>query len=254
MKLKDKVWIWGHPENSLKGNFGIVKDSDVSPVKGMEYLGARNIFYVPMGRLKAEEKDVKSAEMQEKCLAFGWSKEPWDTIDEIVERKKRFPSFKILIYDDFFRIENEGNNALSIGKEELIANRKKLNGIGVEVWVVLYERDKDADISEYMDCFDGVSFWFWNQPTEKQYAENVRIFIEKTPDKKRFIGCYLYDFGRERACDPHGVETELENDRKLLAKGLIDGVILHTNAVGNMGLEGYEICAKWMEKNGEKKV
>ena len=47
MKLRDRVWIWGHPENSLKGNFGIDKDSSVSPVNGMEYLGAKNIFYVP---------------------------------------------------------------------------------------------------------------------------------------------------------------------------------------------------------------
>ena len=46
MKLRDKVWIWGHPENSLKGSFGIDKDSAVTPVGGMEYLGARNISYL----------------------------------------------------------------------------------------------------------------------------------------------------------------------------------------------------------------
>ena len=46
--IKDKLWIWGHPANSLKGNFGLTKDSDVSPVDGAQYLGANNIFYVPM--------------------------------------------------------------------------------------------------------------------------------------------------------------------------------------------------------------
>lgn len=254
MILRDKVWIWGHPENSLKGNFGIDKDSSVSPVNGMEYLGAKNIFYVPMGRLKTSEKDEKSVEMQEKCLAFGWSKEPWDTIDEILERKKRFPSFKILVYDDFFRSENEGNNATSICKEELLKNKKKLNGIGLEMWVVFYERDMNVDISAYLDCFDGFSFWFWNQPTEEQYQETVKMFIKKTPNKKRFIGCYLYDFGRERACDPNRLESELENDYDLLCKGLIDGFILHTNAVGEMGLDGYERAAKWMKIKGDKEI
>ena len=50
MNIKDKLWIWGHPVNSLKGSFGITKDSDVSPMEGAKYLGANNIFYVPMGR------------------------------------------------------------------------------------------------------------------------------------------------------------------------------------------------------------
>lgn len=254
MKLRDRVWIWGHPENSLKGSFGIDKDGDVTPVNGMEYLGAKNVFYVPMGRLTTSEKDVKSAELQDKYISFGWSKEPWDTFDEIIERKKRFPSFKIVIYDDFFRSENEGNNALSVSKEELLANKKKLNDNGLEMWVVFYERDKDVDISDYLECFDGFSFWFWNQPTEEQYLEAVKMFIEKTPNKKRLIGCYLYDFGRECACDPDRVEIELDHDRDLLGKGLIDGFILHTNAVGGMGLEGYERCARWMKNNGDKEI
>lgn len=249
MKLREKVWIWGHPENSLKGLYGLTKESDVTPVDGMKYLGAKNVFYVPIWR--PCDRDIKSVELQENCLSFGWSKEPIDNIDDVIQRKKRFSSFKILIYDDFFRSDNEGNNAFSISKEELLANKKKLNDNGLELWVVFYERDKDIDISEYLDCFDGISFWFWNQPTEEQYQNTIKIFIEKTPNKKRLVGCYLYDFGREKACDPDRVEQELENDKKLVQEGLIDGFILHTNAVGKMDFEGYERCAKWMELNGD---
>lgn len=252
MKLRDRVWIWGHPENSLKGHFGLTAESDVTPIDGMRYLGARNVFYVPMWR--PCDRDVKSAEMQENCLSFGWSKEPTDSINDVIKRRKRYPSFKRLIYDDFFQSDNVGNNVFSIDKNELSENKKILNDNGLEMWVVFYERDKDVDISEYLQYFDGVSFWFWKQPTEEEYQETVKTFIEKTPNKKRLIGCYLYDFGRETACDPDRVEIELSHDKELLQKGLIDGIILHTNAVGKMGFEAYGRCAKWMDKNGDTEI
>lgn len=252
MKLREKVWIWGHPENSLKGHFGLTKESDVTPIDGMEYLGARNVFYVPMWR--PCDRDARSAEMQEACLSFGWSKEPIDNIDDIIERKKKFPSLQIVIYDDFFQADNDANNAFSLSKEELALNKKKLNENGIEMWMVYYERDKDVDISGYLEYFDGVSFWFWYQPTEEQYHETIKTFLEKTPNKKRLVGCYLYDFGRETACDPERVEAELDRDKELMQKGLIDGIILHTNAVGKMGFEGYERCAKWMKKNGDTEI
>lgn len=251
-QLREKVWIWGHPENSLKGHYGLVKDSNVTPIDGMKYLGARNIFYVPMSR--PCNKDEKSIGLQENCISFGWSKEIIDDIDDIIERKKKFASFNILIYDDFFQTDNEGNNAFCINKEKLLANKKKLNDNGLEMWVVFYERDKDIDISEYLDCFDGISFWFWNQPSEEQYQETIKMFIAKTPNKKRLVGCYLYDFGREKECDADRVEAELENNKKLLQEGLIEGFILHTNVVGDMGFEAYERCAKWMQKNGDIEI
>ena len=69
--IQDRLWIWGHPENSLLGCFGIDKESHVTPVNGMKELGAKNLFYVPMN--KETDRDAMSYEMQRECLSFGWS-------------------------------------------------------------------------------------------------------------------------------------------------------------------------------------
>lgn len=249
MKLRDKIWIWGHPTNSLKGAFGLTKESDVSPIDGMRHMGVKKICYVTMGR--ACDKDEISSEMQENCVEFGWSKDPSDNIDDIIARKKKNPSYKILIYDDFFSEANVGNNAFSINKAELLENKKKLNENGIEMWMVYYESNLNVDISDYLDLFDGISFWFWNQPTEEEYLTTMEKFIEKTPNKKRLLGCYLYDFGRETACNADRVEAELEHGKEFVKNGILEGLILHTNAVGNMGFEAYERCAEWMKKNGD---
>ena len=110
------------------------------------------------------------------------------------------------------------------------------------------------DISAYLPCFDGFSFWFWHQPTEEEYHKTLKIFFDKTPDKKRLVGCYLYDFGREKPCNPDLLVKELENDTILMKKGLIEGVILHTNAVSGFGFEGYERAAEWMKENGDTEI
>ena len=47
-KLNDYFWIWGHPTNSLYNQYGITKESDCSPVDGAKYLGAKNVYFVPM--------------------------------------------------------------------------------------------------------------------------------------------------------------------------------------------------------------
>ena len=86
--INDKLWIWGHPTNSLKGCFGLTMDSDVSPVDGAEYLGANNIFYVPMGR--PVDRDLCTQQMQH-IPQVGWSMEREEQVWELIELKKKYP-------------------------------------------------------------------------------------------------------------------------------------------------------------------
>ena len=250
--IRNKLWIWGHPENSLFHCFGIEKESHVSPLDGIDDLGARNLFYVPMGRL-SDRKDL-SEKMNEKCGAFGWSIENPDQLEQYLQIKPTCPRFQITVFDDFFRPENEQNNASVHPAESLKELRKRVNAAGLELWVVYYERDIDVDLTPYLDCFDGITFWFWSQPGAEEYETMIKRFIEKTPGKRRMIGCYLYDFGREKSCDPNLVVRELNRDTELIRQGVLEGIILHTNAVGGCGEPGYEAAKKWVKENGDNEI
>ena len=250
--IQDRLWIWGHPENSLLGCFGIDKESHVTPVNGMKELGAKNLFYVPMN--KETDRDAMSYEMQRECLSFGWSIENREQAQALPELKKKYPNLSCGVFDDFFCPENAVNNMTAYTTDELRRIKTMLNDAGMELWAVYYERQIDLDLTPYLDCFDGFTFWFWRQPTEEEHERVIDRFISKTPGKRRRIGCYLYDFGRETPCKPENIPKELDRDAALMRRGLCEGIILHTNAVGGMGLAAYDEAIKWVQKHGNEPV
>ena len=69
-KIRDRVWIWGHPAHSLIAEFDL--DGNMTPTEGMEYFGAKNVFYVPMHNVV--DRKACSEEMAP-CLQAGWSLE-----------------------------------------------------------------------------------------------------------------------------------------------------------------------------------
>lgn len=251
-ELRDRFWIWGHSANSLHGLFGIRRESNVSPFDGLRQLGARNLFYIPM--LKPVDREGLSGQMQETSGKFAWSIENPEQAEQLFTLKRKYPKLQIGIYDDFLRPENDTNNNTINSPESLRQLRKRMNDAGMELWMVFYERDLDVDITPYLDSFDGITFWFWSQQQPEQYEAALSRFVSLTPGKRRMLGCYLYDFGRERSADAQLVIRELERGRELIRNGTAEGLILHTNAVGGMEEPGYDAAVQWMRENGDEKL
>lgn len=242
--LKDRIWIWGHPENSLKGHFGITEDSDVTPVTGAKYLGANNVFYVPMGH--PVDRNRCNEDMKE-VARVGWSMESEQNLLDLIEQKKTYPNLSVAVFDDFFNPENTGWNYTNYSIEKLIEMREKLHEVGMEMWVVLYTRLLHMDIQEYLAVFDGVSYWYWHEASEEEFEEKNRWLFENTKGQKKLIGCYLYDFGNHRQMPPETVRYQLDRNLAYIREGKIDGIVLHTNAVGGMGFAAYEEAKHWVD-------
>lgn len=249
--LKDRLWIWGHPENSLKGYFGITKDSDVSPVEGAAYLGAGNIFYVPMGR--PTDRDAATLKMQS-VSQVGWSMEREENVLELIELKKKYPNITKAVFDDFFNPENIHTNFTNYSVKKMLEMKEKLHEAGIEMWVVLYTRLLENDIRTYLKLFDGVSYWYWHEASEEEFNQKIEWLFENTPGQKKMVGCYLYDFGNEREMNPETVRSQLDKNLQFIQEGRIEGIILHTNAVGGMGFAGYEEARKWVEENSAETI
>lgn len=242
--IKDKMWIWGHPTNSLKGVAGLSKDSDVSPIDGAKYLGANNVFYVPMGR----KIDRNQCNEEMKDLArVGWSIESEQQLLALIEQKKEYPNLSIAIFDDFFNPENTGWNYTNYTVEKMYEMRKKLHAVGIEMWVVLYTRLLHLDIKDYLDTFDGISFWYWHETSEEDFNEKNQWLFDNTKGQKRLIGCYLYDFGNAKEMPAKTVRYQLDKNLTYIQEGKIDGIVLHTNAIGGMGFEAYEEAKRWVD-------
>ena len=89
-KLRNKVWIWGHPPHSLVAEFGL--DGNVTPVDGMDYFGAKNVFYVPMHN--KVDRDACSKEC-ERCSILGWSIEHAEQVDDVKLLAQKYSNIKV---------------------------------------------------------------------------------------------------------------------------------------------------------------
>lgn len=254
MQLSDALWVWGHPANSLKGAFGITQDSSFAPGAGAAWLGAKNVWLVPMNR--PEEPDALCAEaLAAGAQTLGYSIERAGedpaVIDRLIALHARCPQVDRGVFDDFFNEENVGSNRASLTPEALQAMREKLHAAGMSMWMVLYTRQFDTpDIRRYIDVFDGVTLWFWEEREVAAFAACCRRFFDLTPRKRRMVGCYLYDFGGGKPADAPTVLCQLEAHRRWLHEGVLEGVILHTNAVLGMGHPAPQAAREWVARHG----
>ena len=260
-KLREHFWVWGHHTNCLYGGYGIKRESNMSPVEGVGYLGATNLVLDIMDADVDRKEEIAKAK---DIPLLAWSvmdvaAHP-EHITELIEYKKQFPNLTRGIFDDFLCPANTQTNYTNYPLEMLARYREMLHEAGLEMWMVLYTEnfrviDKET-IQAYVNEFDGVSLWFWN---EKEVTDNfdgyVDTFFEMTKGKKRMIGCYLYDFGTEKEATAEAVVYQLEKERDMIKKGLIEGVVLHTNAVCMLDpYEAAEAGKNWMAENGDELI
>ena len=68
------------------------------------------------------------------------------------------------------------------------------------------------------------------------------------------MGCYLYNFGENKEATGDAVTWQLELYKKMLFAGEIEGVVLHTNSMADLGFEAYDACRSWMAAHGDEEI
>lgn len=233
----------------------------MEPVDGMRDLGAKNVFYVPFGY----HMDIEEYSQDTKGIAkTGISIEDWqetgaDRINKSISIAKLFPdTTDRLIFDDFFNEPSHCGGWTEYSIDNIKATREHLHRSGYELWVVLYqgqiEKYDNSRLKEYLDEFDGVSFWFWNEPSVKQYLSFTSKFFNLTEGKKWMIGCYLWNFGPAVDANPKLVRYQLDSNLALIRAGDIEGIILHNNSLGAFNMPAYKEAKDWVAAHGDEEV
>ena len=248
-RIRDRVWIWGHPQHSLVAEFDL--DGNMSPKDGMDFFGAKNIFYVPM-RNKVDRNSC-CVEMKD-VDHVGWSIENSEQAEELIGLSGEFSNITCGVFDDFFNQGTKGSYE-NYSTEDILRIKEKLHKASrpLDVWLVYYTMNIDEKVvKKYMPLFDGVILWFWHATDNNVFEEKVKDFILRTENQRRMVGCYLYDFGNKKEIDPQIVEFQLNRAKEMLKQGLIEGFVLHTNGVADLGYAAVDTAKKWMEKNGDE--
>ena len=260
MKLRDKFWLWGHPEGMYNDLWGNNKQSRMTPMEGCLYLGVRNTFMVPVGvnvNRRQYNKSFKTLkEVGWECYNAG--KNP-EFILPYIEEAKDFPNIGRVVFDDFVR----KGQFREIPVENLYNIHKTLHTNNVrplDMWMVLYTFEfgingkEDNNFTEYIKPFDGIIMWTWKECDVPLIPEKFEIFKKMTPGKRRMFGCYLWNFGEEKEASGKVVKWQLDWYREKILAGEAGGVVLHTNTMADLDYEAYDVACAWMDEHGDEET
>jgi len=266
--LRDRVWLWGHPAGAAEGRYAVPSGSQLTPVEGVHLFGGSNVYFVPwVTPMDLERTTLAADHLRE----VGWSVERGrvashgddrDEIDRIHELAARHRVVGRVVYDDFFGM-TEGDEVVlakpyaGYTPATVAADRERLHKQGarqLDLWLVLYSTQQIPDAVPYIQQFDGVCLWFWKESEVADWQARVDRFLAVTEGQRRQIGVYLYNFGEDRPATPELVVSQLERCAELVRSGTIDGFVLHTNVVADVGLEASTAAQEWMARHGDEMI
>lgn len=263
MKLRDKCWLWGHPEGRYNHMFGNELESRMTPMEACLYLGIRNTFMVPVGvKLSRRQYNKSFTTLRQvgwECYKAG---EDPALIEPILEEARHFPNIGCVVFDDFKRENKYGNyKEVPISNLEKVHKRLHENDIRpLDMWMVLYtaefgySEEEDKEFRKYIEPFDGVIMWTWAEKDQDQTPKKFEQFKQLTEGKRKMLGCYLYNFGESKQASGKAVKAHLDWCLEKLRSGEAEGIVLHTNTMADLDYEAYDVALEWMNEHGDEEI
>ena len=258
MILRDKFWLWGHPEGRYNNMFGNDRESRMTPMEACLYLGIRNTFMVPVGidvnRRQYNKSFSTLRQVGWECYDAG--KNP-DVVEPLIADAADFPNIGCVVFDDFVR----HGKYREIPVKNLWMVRRRLDSNQVrplDMWMVLYTQEYgldpefDAAFPAYIEPFHGIIMWTWKESDVPLIPEKFEILKKLAPNTRLMCGCYLYNFRELRQATGKAVTWQLDWYREKLLSGEIEGVVLHTNTMADLDYEAYDAAIQWMNKHGDE--
>ena len=108
MLLRDKFWLWGHPEGCYNNKYGNTGISRMTPMEACLYLGIKNTFMVPDGDHQNVQVNRRQYNKSFKTLQHvGWefghafinANGNTEAVDLFLEEVKEFPNISCALFD-----------------------------------------------------------------------------------------------------------------------------------------------------------
>ncbi len=256
-KLIDKLWNWGHLEGSH--NWTVKEELKMSPEDFYREYGIGNSFIVSyMGNITPpfDNPARRFSSLREvKWSVLGDASTPLPD-DELGNTKDIIDVIDVGgnitggVVDDFFSPDRmERFTPEILGKIKATLGEK-----GLDFWCVLYQSQLELPLSDYLDAFDGVTFWHWGCEHLVRLEENLEKLFSVVGDKPVMLGIYLWDYPNEKEMDTKLFEKQLRLYFDLLCDGKIKGVVFCSSTLGDADFETNRLLKKYISLYGDREV
>ena len=277
MKLRDALWMFGVPAHENDTHVGgwlrhrkeddpnrfPSTGSSVTPAEAAFFLGIPNVIMVccdgmPSPFTEYAEKYLYSFLPMDRVL---WSStgsagyRDGREEDYVVAKHEEYPNLCGCYMDDplgqFEKYPEEQRTQMA--KEFVSGIRKKLDACSrpmdiIVTWYPYVAREDDGEV--YKDV-DGIAIYTWNALNLEKLDAVMVSAREMFPDKKIYLGAYLYDYDRSFPLTAEQMEYQCERGKRWLLDGTIAGMIFVTNAVMAPGMKNDIWLRDWIKKNGD---
>lgn len=250
--LKNNLWLWGQaPSGYDKAGYGLPLGNKMTPSEALDFFDIKNLCRV---KLSAEANNSFlddqwiSPDASKICLSLvgAGGEVPRVDMDDILTLAKRDSRVVAAVMDDFIsekRMKAFTPEVLSGYLQGLHSTLSR----PLELWSVLYERDFDITPTDRARLFDVTTFWTWFGENLDNYDENLKRITDIVDGGRLMLGIYMYDFGNKKPLSDERMRRQLEFVERKFNDGLIDGAILCSNVIADIGLSAVDITKEWIK-------
>jgi hypothetical protein len=259
-RLRDGFWLWGHPAGSHDNLWEIKGNSRMTPGEGAYYLGINKSFFVCFGGKPNPPWDQEAMALDSLTeVAYSIigdagcevNPETLGHLDEVLRIAEKFPNTTGAVFDDFLGF---GNRQEIFTPEVLKKVRDKLHAKNLNMWLAMYERNLLEENLPYLDAFDCISVCTWRGEDLPKYEEILKKGKTLLAGKKLYMVCYLYNYGQKCEFTAKEMEYQLNLYAKLMREGVVEGSLLVSNTIGDLGLEAVEYAKAWIKEHGDELI
>ncbi len=258
MKLSEKFWNWGHLEGSHNACTGL--NCSMSPEQFADEYGIRNSFIVSYGGNIQPPFDALAERLSSlseiKWSVLGDASTPLPeaelgNTEDILNIIDKAPNITGGVVDDFFSPERMKR----FPPEVLKKIRARLNEKGLDFWCVLYAHELDRDLEQYLDCFDGITFWVWHSKDIPCAKESVEKLLTMSKDKPIMLGIYTFDYAAGAVkMKPDLFEMQLMLYADMLKSKQVEGIIVCSSTIGDADLDTNKILKDFLLTHGNEEI
>jgi hypothetical protein len=263
MQVRDRFWLWCHPAGSHNGIYGVSGESRITPVEACCYLGIRNAImvryhdYGPFPPFDQYALPLRALDRVVWSVVGASGQTDGETREAVLELARRMPNVTGVMMDDFFKGHAPDGSlvtALSLGQLKDMRRRLRLADRTLDLWAVLYSRELDDAVQDYLALSDIVSFWTWQSEHLNDLETNFGRFEKIAVKQRKVLGCYLWDYGNKQPMPLELMRKQCEFGLRMLQSGRIEGMIFLASCICDLGLETVEWLRGWVREMENRSI
>lgn len=260
LKMKDCIWLWGH-HPGVHDIYELPKPSTISPQDAAKFMGIYNLMMIRFDKWPESPYDSLAASLSPLkrvvwSLVGAGGRTSKIERDEVLGLHKKHNNIKGFMLDDFWSGGPESNNRVILKVDELKEIHDYTSKNKLDIWSVCYisELFNKEKIKPYFDYIDRFTLWSWVPEHLNKLDEKLEMFKDIAPNKPRYLGCYLWDYGRKTYMPLDIIQKQCFRSLELIQQKELSGIIFLGSPVCDVGLESVSWVRNWIASISEVPV